>query len=47
MRERRLSAPDIRRRTDAADQVLMGSDQKIALFEQTSLQKLTAQTSTG
>ncbi|CAF4708405.1 unnamed protein product, partial [Rotaria magnacalcarata] len=32
MRERRLSAPDIRRRTDAADQVLMGSDQKIALF---------------
>lgn len=47
MRERRLSAPDIRRRTHAVDRVQMGSNQKIALFEQTSLQKLTGQTSTG
>ncbi|CAF3520493.1 unnamed protein product [Rotaria socialis] len=47
MRERRLSAPDIRRRSHAVDRVLMESDQKIALFQQTSLQKLTPQTSIG
>lgn len=47
MRQRRLSAPDIRRRMNPVDRTQIGSDQKVKLTEQSSLPKLSTQTSTG
>ncbi|CAF2521023.1 unnamed protein product [Rotaria sp. Silwood2] len=43
-RERRLSAPDIRRRTVPVDRISSESDQKATLSEQINSSKLTTQT---
>ncbi|CAF0796306.1 unnamed protein product [Rotaria sordida] len=47
IRERRLSAPDIHRRTMPVDRIPMESDQKATLFEQINSPKLTAQSSSN
>ncbi|CAF0897394.1 unnamed protein product [Rotaria sp. Silwood1] len=47
MRERRLSAPDIRRRAMPVDRISSEFDQKATLFEQTNSPKLMTRTNTN